>query len=520
VFEPKQRRGLPRPAESLSSTAHYPRLMLQRQTTKPAVIEAVIGPKKTRLDLQLFTSVHDLPNTAADPILTWLSQAANRGKLWLAIAVLMGTRKGPTRRAALRGMGSLWVSSAVSNGLIKPIFRRVRPVAYPDIPITRTLRRAPRTFSFPSGHSASAAAFATGVALEAPIVGAAIAPIALAVGFSRIRVGVHYPGDVLAGFAIGSGLALTSQHWWKVRPARPAKVRPTQVAPALAGGEGMVIAINPNSGSANDDTVALIRAALPAAEIIELTPDSLLADLLEEAASRAKALGVAGGDGTVAAAAAVAIEHDLPLAVIPAGTLNHFAADVGIQSLDDVVSGLEAGEAVRVDIAEVGGIPFLNTASIGAYPVMVRRRDELAPRLGKWPSLVVAAAQVLRSQKPIHVDLNGKRVAAWIVFVGNCSYTPRGLSPAWRPRLEDGMLDVQYLRADTKWSRSRTVLTQLFGITEHTGLYVDEIVKELRVVSHSGPQEIARDGEPAESANEFHFVKRPRQLIVYRPHDL
>ncbi|MEJ7772680.1 MAG: phosphatase PAP2 family protein [Geodermatophilaceae bacterium] len=490
--------------------------MPQRQSMMPAALT----PKKQPLDLHLFTTVHDLPSNPTDRWLTWLSQAANKGKLWLVVAAVLGTRKGPTRRAALRGMGSLWVSSAMSNGVIKPIFRRVRPVAYPDKPITRTLRRAPRTFSFPSGHSASAAAFATGVALEAPIVGAAIAPIALAVGFSRIRVGVHYPGDVLAGFAIGSSLALASQHWWKVRPTRPAKVRTTQVAPALPEGRGLVIAVNPNSGSANDDTVALIRVALPAAEIVELAPDSVLADLLDEVAGRAKALGVAGGDGTVAAAGAVAIEHDLPLAVFPAGTLNHFAADVGISSIEDVVAGIEAGEAVRVDVAEVGGIPFLNTASIGAYPEMVRRRDELAPQLGKWPSLVLAAAQVLRNQKPIRVELNGVPVTAWIVFVGNCSYTPRGLSPAWRPRLEDGLLDVQYLRADTKWSRSRTVLTQLFGITEHTGLYRDHMVKELKVRSLSGPQEIARDGEPAESATEFHFVKRPRQLIVYRPHDL
>ncbi|MGI8626417.1 MAG: bifunctional phosphatase PAP2/diacylglycerol kinase family protein [Geodermatophilaceae bacterium] len=490
--------------------------MPKRQTIMPAALT----PKKPPLDLHLFTTVHDLPNNPTDRWLTWLSQATNKGKLWLVIAAVLGTRKGPTRRAALRGMGSLWVSSALSNGLIKPIFRRVRPVAYPDKPVARTLRRAPRTFSFPSGHSASAAAFATGVALEAPLLGAAIAPISLAVGFSRIRVGVHYPGDVLAGFAIGGSLALASQHWWKVRPPRPAKVRTTQVAPALAKGHGLVIAVNPNSGSANPDTIAQIQSALPEAEIVELAPDSLLADLLDEVAGRAKALGVAGGDGTVAAAAAIAIEHDLPLAVFPAGTLNHFAADVGITSIEDVVAGIEAGEAIRVDIAEVGGIPFLNTASIGVYPEMVRRRDELAPRLGKWPSLVIAAAQVLRNQKPIRVELNGVPVTAWIVFVGNCSYTPRGLWPAWRPRLEDGLLDVQYLRADTKWSRSRTVLTQLFGITEHTGLYRDHMVKELKIRSLSGPQEIARDGEPAESATEFHFLKRPTQLIVYRPHDL
>ena len=483
-------------------------------------LSEALTPNKKPLDLQLFTSIHEIPSNPTDRWITWLSHAANKGKIWLVIGLLLGIRKGPTRRAALRAMGSLWFSSALSNVVIKPIFRRVRPVAYPDKPLTRTLHRAPRTFSFPSGHSSSAAAFATGVALEAPLVGTAIAPVALAVGYSRIRVGVHYPGDVAVGFAIGTTVALASQHWWKVRPTRPAKVRTTQAAPALPRGRGMVIAINPNSGSATPATIEQIQSALPDAEIVELAPDGVLADVLDEHAGRAKALGVAGGDGTVAAAAAVAIEHDLPLAVFPAGTLNHFAADVGISSIEDVVDGIESGEAVRVDVAEVGGIPFLNTASIGAYPEMVRRREELAPRLGKWPALVVAAAQVLRSQKPIRVELNGVAVTAWIVFVGNCSYTPRGLSPAWRPRLEDGLLDVQYLRADTKWSRSRTVLTQLFGITEHTGLYRDHMVKELKVRSLSGPQEIARDGEPAESATEFHFLKRPRQLIVYRPQEL
>ncbi|MDQ3735807.1 MAG: phosphatase PAP2 family protein, partial [Actinomycetota bacterium] len=348
-----------------------------KQTGLAAKLPDALTPKKKPLDLQLFSSIHGLPNNRTDRFITWLSQAANKGKIWLAIALLLGIRKGPTRRGALRALGSLWFSSAMSNGLIKPIFRRVRPVAYPDRPIARTLRRAPRTFSFPSGHSSSAAAFATGVALEAPLVGAAIAPVALAVGYSRIRVGVHYPGDVAAGFAIGTTVALASQHWWKVRPTRPALVRTTQVAPALPDGAGMVIAINPASGGATEATADQIRAAFPGAEIIELTPDSVLADLLDEAAPRAKALGVAGGDGTVAAVAAVAIEHDLPLAVIPAGTLNHFAADVGVRSLDDVVTGVVTGEAVRVDVAEVNGIPFLNTASIGAYPEMVRRRDEL-----------------------------------------------------------------------------------------------------------------------------------------------
>ena len=137
-----------------------------------------------------------------------------------------------------------------------------------------------------------------------------------------------------------------------------------------------------------------------------MTAESGVDELLGEAArsGRAKALGVAGGDGSVAAAAAVALEHGLPLAVIAAGTLNHFARDVGLDTPQDTADAVTSGQAVRVDVAEVNGTPFLNTSSIGAYPEMVRRRDHLSGRMGKWLALTVAAAQVLRRQSPVRAD--------------------------------------------------------------------------------------------------------------------
>ena len=141
-------------------------------------------------------------------------------------------------------------------------------------------------------------------------------------------------------------------------------------------------------------------AAPPRAEVLELTADAGVDELLGEAAAagRARALGVAGGDGSVAPAAAVAIEHGLPLAVIAAGTLNHFARDVGLETPQDTADAVVSGQAVKVDVADVNGTPFLNTSSIGAYPEMVRRRDQLSGRMGKWLALTVAAAQTLRPQ--------------------------------------------------------------------------------------------------------------------------
>jgi diacylglycerol kinase family enzyme len=336
------------------------------------------------------------------------------------------------------------------------------------------------------------------------------------VGYSRVHVGVHYPGDVVAGVAVGGAVALATQHWWRVRPTDPARVWTAWDAPALPDGEGLVVAVNPRSGREDYDPAADIAELLPRAEVLELREGAGVSELLGEAArsGRAKALGVAGGDGSVAAAAAVALEFGLPLAVVPAGTLNHFARDLGVATPPEAAAAVTSGAAVQVDVAEVNGVPFLNTASIGSYPEMVERRDRLSGRMGKWAGLTVAAAQVLRHGSPVELEVNGRRISAWILFIGNGCYVPRGLSPAWRPRLEDGLLDVQYLRADLRFGRTRAVLATLFGVSEHSRSYSQFQAPELRVRSLSGPQQVAFDGETGEEATEFLFRKRER-LTVY-----
>jgi undecaprenyl-diphosphatase len=466
-------------------------------------------------DARLHAFIGRLPTTPADRWLRRLSTFANHGRLWLVIGVLLGVRKGPLRRGAIRGLGSMAVSSALVNVVLKRIFGRLRP-DLENLQSHRRLRREPGSLSFPSGHSSSAAAFVTGLAMESPLAGAALAPVALGVGYSRVHVGVHYPGDVVAGLAVGGAVAAATQHWWRVRPKRPARVRTANEAPALPEGAGLVVAVNPRSGPDDYDPVEDIKRLLPRAEVLELTPESGVDVLLGEAArsGRAQALGVAGGDGSVAAAAAVALEHGLPLAVIAAGTLNHFARDVGLETPQDTADAVISGQAVRVDVAEVNGTPFLNTSSIGAYPEMVRRRDRLSGRMGKWLALTVAAAQVLRTQAPVELLVNGRPLSVWIIFIGNCLYSPRGLSPAWRPRLEDGLLDVQYLRADLTLGRTRAVLGTLLGISEHARSYGHFEAEEVTVVSRSGLKQVAYDGEMGEKATEFRFRKRA-QLTVY-----
>src|SRR3954452_7994782 len=472
-------------------------------------------PSPHRWDAMLHARVGRLPTTRFDRWLRRLSTFANHGKLWFLLGAVIGLQRGPMRRGAIRGGGSLALSSALVNVVLKRVFQRVRP-DLAAVQGSRALRRPPSSLSFPSGHSASAAAFATGVALESPVAGALIAPVALGVGYSRVHVGVHYPGDVVAGMAVGSAVALAIQHWWRVRPTDPARVWEAWDAPALPDGEDLVIAVNPRSGREDYDPAADIADLLPKAEVLELREGAGVTELLGDAArsGRARALGVAGGDGSVAAAAAVALEHGLPLAVVPAGTLNHFARDLGVATPPEAADAVTHGEGVRVDVADVNGKPFPNTSNIGTYPEIFRSRDHLSHRMGKWLAMTVAVAQVLRTQSPVDLVVNGRPLSVWIIFVGNCEYTPRGLSPAWRPRLEDGLLDVQYLRADLRFGRTRAVLGALLGISDRISAYAEFQAEDVRVVLRSGPEPVAYDGEMGEKADEFTFTKRDR-LTVY-----
>ncbi len=158
-------------------------------------------------DFRLFEAVAARHWPGCDTVLPWLSRAANHGVLWFTTgAALAATRSPRARRAAVRGLASLALASASINTLGKRSVRRPRPLL-DNVPVIRQLKRQPITTSFPSGHSASAAAFAAGVALESRGWGAAVAPVAAAVALSRVYTGVHFPSDVLAGATLGVGAA-------------------------------------------------------------------------------------------------------------------------------------------------------------------------------------------------------------------------------------------------------------------------------------------------------------------------
>lgn len=366
-----------------------------------------------RSDLALFQNLAGRHWPAAGPVLPRLSRSANHGLLWFGAAAGIAAFGGSARarRAALRGIASLAVASAAINTVGKGAVRRERPIL-DAVPVIRQLKRQPVTTSFPSGHAASAAAFATGVALESKGWGAVVAPLALSVAASRVYTGVHYPSDVLAGAALGVGAAFALRGVVPTRGQLPAPGRPPADAPALPDGQDLVVVVNQESGTATA-TASLVRDALPNAEVVECPP-SMLSDELEKAARRGRALGVCGGDGTVNRAAAVAAVHGLPLAVFPGGTLNHFAYDLGIETVADVCSALSAGSAVRVDVGR-----FRPGPEGPAAPTATSSTPSAWASIRNWCGPASAGPRASAAGRPVS-SRPSRRCAASVRWRPNC----------------------------------------------------------------------------------------------------
>lgn len=160
-----------------------------------------------QVDRAVYEAIARTPTPTIDTSLRRLTNAANYSRLWLGIAAalaLLGGRRG--RRASLTGVAAIGVASATVNLGVKSWADRPRPDRDEDLLADKREARMPSSSSFPSGHSASAFAFAAAVGDTMPPLALPLRLLAGAVAYSRVHTGVHYPGDVVVGSLIGAGV--------------------------------------------------------------------------------------------------------------------------------------------------------------------------------------------------------------------------------------------------------------------------------------------------------------------------
>jgi undecaprenyl-diphosphatase len=242
---------------------------------------------------------------------------------------------------------------------------------------------------------------------------------------------------------------------------------------------------------------------------------------LEKAATYARVLGVCGGDGTVNAAAEIAVRHGLPLAVLPGGTLNHFALDLGVEDVRDLSRALRQGDAIRVDVGlfssgDTRGC-FLNTCSLGVYPELVRERERWSGRIGGWPAGVLAALRVLRADRhPLEAEFRGVAHPLWLLFAGNGLYYRMGMTPGRRVDLADGHLDVRVVHGGRR-PALRLLAAAVAGPLTRSPAHAAVRVSRLRLDGVAPGTLLAYDGEVTEVEGEVTLRKVPEALTVYRP---
>ncbi|MET0649417.1 MAG: diacylglycerol kinase family protein [Pyrinomonadaceae bacterium] len=299
--------------------------------------------------------------------------------------------------------------------------------------------------------------------------------------------------------------------------------------------EGVEVIINAAAGGGSEDgeTARAVEAAFDAcgvsAHVSVARSGDEVTELVRRALSNgARAVVAGGGDGTVGSVAGALAGTDMPLGVLPLGTLNHFAKDLGIPlTLEEAARNICEGRAVPVDVGEVNGRVFVNNSSLGLYPRIVHRRRKLQARegSGKWPAFLRAALAVLMRYPFLHVRLeaDGHEIARKtpFVFVGNNEYQVENLQLGARSCLDAGHLSLYVAHRTGRLGLLRLALHALFGRLRQAEDFDALCAREIWVETRRPKRlPVATDGEVSVLSTPLHFRIRPGALRVIVPREV
>ena len=289
-----------------------------------------------------------------------------------------------------------------------------------------------------------------------------------------------------------------------------------------------VTLINKSGGSFDAGAPARVGEALSLAGIdseILLEAGEDCAGVAEDRVRRGAELVIAaGGDGTMGAVAGVLADSQAAMGILPLGTLNHFARDLGVPfDLDEAAQVIAAGHQRPVDIAEVNGRAFVNNASIGLYPLMLVDREAQRQRLGrsKRLALLVASLRIMTRfharRLTLRTDGGETRVDTPLLVVGNNDYRLALPGAGRRESLDGGELTIMVMRSKSLPGFLAATGRALLGISRADDMVRIDGAEQLEVGSTRPHLTLGLDGETVALAPPLTFRIRPKALRVIVP---
>ncbi|HEX2698730.1 MAG TPA: diacylglycerol kinase family protein [Acidimicrobiales bacterium] len=279
-----------------------------------------------------------------------------------------------------------------------------------------------------------------------------------------------------------------------------------------------VVLVNPKSGPL-PDPLGEVREHFGGHEVVECSGEDLEERARTAIGSAPGFVAMAGGDGSVRCVASLLAGSETPLVPVPTGTRNHFARELGIQTVAEAAVAAVDGVRRRVDLAEVNGERFVNNASIGFYAALVRERHAHERRLPKALANATAAWAQARKGHRFAVKVDRRDYRAWLVFVGNGCYGEGIADLMNRDALDAAVLDVRVLRADAGLARTRMVLALLLGRIGRSPMIVQNELHEVEIGVERSAVEVALDGEVVRLRPPLRFTSLPGALAVLVPPD-
>jgi diacylglycerol kinase family enzyme len=287
-----------------------------------------------------------------------------------------------------------------------------------------------------------------------------------------------------------------------------------------------LVVLNASAGSRGEP--GAVRDALAAAgveaEIRPVPGPAIVQATREAAASDVDVVVMAGGDGTMNTGASVLRGGPKPMGVLPMGTLNHFARDLGIPlELEDAARVVAGGHVREVDVGEANDRIFLNNSSLGLYPTAVEVRDAQRSPNGrlKWIATGRAALKTLRwfpvNRMTLRLPGSTLHVTTPLVFIGNNRYEMSLFSLGRRERLDAGELWLYVARDTGRLGIVSLAARTLAGRLDQARDFVTLATPELVVEDRRRTLKAAFDGEVCRMSPPVHYRIRPRTLKVVAP---